>query len=243
MIFQPDAIEAIKAHRKTVTRRPITHHPEFGFEQPCRYKVGTSYSLQPGRGQKGVSRLTVTAVRRERLGAITKDDIKREGFVIAEQFWSRWEKLHGKPDKDADVWVITFVAGEHEVGPERPHLLAAKPGALRFSEAVVDGKLKAVIVDVDPHQDYTDDPARGVKGETAALRPQELATLASAARARERERTLGPLRAARDRIAAELANMRAHLEHETDLRRDGDLARSIRDLERRLDVFDRRLAA
>ena len=78
---------------------------------PCRYKVDHDYALQRGRGVKADNdvRIKVTAVRQEKLGALTYEDAVAEGFRTRDEFFAYWEGLYQeKPDPELPVWVITF---------------------------------------------------------------------------------------------------------------------------------------
>lgn len=129
MIFQQDAIEAIKRREKTQTRRPV-HWTLLHTIVPCRYVVGRAYSLQPGRGRKGEGLITILTTQLERLDKISDADVKAEGFATRELFAARWLKLHGPPDPVMPpfVWVIGFAAGDWREQCDRVRLLA-RPGS------------------------------------------------------------------------------------------------------------------
>ena len=81
-----------------------------------------TYAVQPGRGKPAIARIRFTAIRSEKLSAISDADIKAEGFcqdirgivdfldLVA--FRQAWDQLN--PDKpyrwqdDPPVWVLTF---------------------------------------------------------------------------------------------------------------------------------------
>ena len=119
MIFKPEMVEKILAGEKTVTRRPARpgnslHGPDW---RPCRYEVGKTYAVQPGRGQKGVGRIRVLAVRRKPLGHyMLTDETLREGFQSFTRFRAYWEHLYGSYDPTQLVDRIEFelVSGEQE---------------------------------------------------------------------------------------------------------------------------------
>ena len=125
MIFKPEMVEKILAGEKTVTRRPVKFKSELPpgapgpvrVEQPCRYEVGKTYAVQPGRGQKGVGRIRVLAVRRKPLGHyMLTDETLREGFQSFTRFRAYWERLYGSYDPTQLVDRIEFelVSGEQE---------------------------------------------------------------------------------------------------------------------------------
>lgn len=104
MIFKPELVEAIVGNLKTVTRR-----------KSDRYRVGSTYAVQPGRGKKGVARIRVVDVRAERFDpkAITWAEARREGFrggehgTAASAFRQAWGAIHGSLDP-IDVYRIEF---------------------------------------------------------------------------------------------------------------------------------------
>ncbi|MDQ3933412.1 MAG: ASCH domain-containing protein [Actinomycetota bacterium] len=108
MIFRPRLIHAIAQGKKTMTRRPLKSNDEV-----CRYRVGHDYAIQPGRGKPAVARITITDVRRERLGELTFNDARAEGFRTRAEFFEYWEQLYGRVDVDELVWVITFEVAEN----------------------------------------------------------------------------------------------------------------------------------
>jgi hypothetical protein len=50
----------------------------------------------------------ITAVRRERLDSITKEDAHREGCSSMGACRKAFEKIYGFWDPDAGVWVVEF---------------------------------------------------------------------------------------------------------------------------------------
>ena len=116
MIFKQVMVDQILAGDKTMTRRPVKD------DLPCRYVVGNTYSVQPGRGMKGVARIRVLAVRRERWFEITEEDAMAEGFRdgyvsvgdreiwrgARAQFFAYVWALYPGLDLNAECWVIEF---------------------------------------------------------------------------------------------------------------------------------------
>lgn len=105
MIFREPLLAKVLDGSKTVTRRPVktttagAGTPSMTTPQnlltPCRYEVGKTYAVQPGRGKKAVARIRVLDVRREKLLAITTADARREGFYGGPEFVAYWRKLYG----------------------------------------------------------------------------------------------------------------------------------------------------
>lgn len=135
--FKPQLIDKIKGGAKTQTRRPVKwddlmalgyvdgrfpDDPDWQrtVERVSRWKAGRSYAIQPGRGRVQVGRVTVTAVRVERLGDLGAEDARREGFArkgigSTSMFFDYWRDLYGDVDEDQFVWVISFVYGHDQL--------------------------------------------------------------------------------------------------------------------------------
>jgi hypothetical protein len=203
VIFQPDAIQLIRERKKTMTRRPIKPVRISGTKRrpltvgvlpgyspsaptakpaPCAYREGRVYACQPGRGQKGVLRITVTEVRAERLGDITPQDVRREGFRYSTEFRARWEELHGAWRPDDQVWAITFVVGDARGIWDQPRLLAARPGHVQYetlkpAPGKKHGRQRVATESMEEHQDYTTNLSRGLLDEGEPLTPQQLERL------------------------------------------------------------------
>jgi len=99
VIFAGDLCTKVLTGEKTVTRRAIRG-------ETCRYRVGRTYAVQPGRGQRAVARIRVLDV------SITDDflhlspgEVRREGFNSLSHFLGRWASLHGNFDP---CWRIEF---------------------------------------------------------------------------------------------------------------------------------------
>lgn len=70
-----------------------------------RWHIGQTRAVQPGRGQKAVARIRITAIRREDVRQISDEDVKAEGFASRADFLRLWEQMHGQ---HYDAWVLTF---------------------------------------------------------------------------------------------------------------------------------------
>lgn len=225
MIFQPDAVTLIRDKRKTQTRRPVKHNREFGYEMPGRYLPDRVYSVQPGRGKRAVCQLTVTEVRKERLGDITLDDIRREGFKFPGEFWQRWEQLHRHANHETVVWVISFVLGDQR---DAPRLLRAGepsvPICARCHRGLADHDyVTGTRINACPHcglarpterdddHGYTTQPSLAITGEAEALTDHQLALYTNEARVRDRQRAGKPVEASVQRMQAELEQLRQHV--------------------------------
>ena len=103
MIFGQEMIEKIVNGEKKVTRRVTIG----------RYRVGGVYSVQPGRGKKGVAKIRITDIRLETVGDINRREAILEGFNTdnpVRDFFSYWKKLHKRNNIDLQekVWRIEF---------------------------------------------------------------------------------------------------------------------------------------
>ena len=73
-------------------------------------KVNHSYAVQPGRSKKAIGRVVVESVSLERLGHLTFDQVRAEGFDRPSEFVRTWVDLHGGYDPDEVVWRVQFRA-------------------------------------------------------------------------------------------------------------------------------------
>ena len=133
MLFQ-NTWKAVLNGTKTQTRYPVqagdnaepdqsgniirvTHQAEHGPPKEL-FEVGKSYPVQAGVGQKTAGRITVTAIRREPLQAISATDLPQElppapedeVETTLETFQAHWDSLHPNhpwPD-NPEVWVVEF---------------------------------------------------------------------------------------------------------------------------------------
>jgi hypothetical protein len=127
MIFGAKLAHLVQEGRKTQTRRPVKEG-----DRHCRYRGGHDYSLQVPvtkaareQGDRRRAR-TVHGVRlyileepyKQRLGDISYEDSRAEGFKNRDGFFGYWQELYDEIDFDLSVWVIRF-----ELLPE-PRLLA-----------------------------------------------------------------------------------------------------------------------
>jgi len=113
MIFGPDMVDLILSGQKTQTRRPRHGSNPTGkrggwIDEPCRYREGHTYAVQPGRGKKGIARIRVLSVRPEALCDMTPEDINAEGFAGPVEFQTRWLLIHKRGNWLDPVWAIRF---------------------------------------------------------------------------------------------------------------------------------------
>lgn len=100
MIFKPDLAALVLEGRKTQTRRPAN-----GID-PCRYVVGRTYAVQPGRGEKALGRVLILSVTRVPVVPISAEDAAAEGFRSPAMFYVRWDDLYGY--LGGECWRIAF---------------------------------------------------------------------------------------------------------------------------------------
>jgi hypothetical protein len=116
MLFKsPQLRNLIIAGRKTQTRQRVRAGKAGAPRRACPYRVGGTYGLErplrldeadelqraiiDGRHKgrppkKEIGRITITAVDRGPLGAITYDDARREGFDTTTAFKAHWIRQH-----------------------------------------------------------------------------------------------------------------------------------------------------
>ncbi|MEM1540785.1 MAG: ASCH domain-containing protein [Candidatus Bathyarchaeia archaeon] len=105
-LFKRYNIEKILAGVKTQTRRIHKH----------TWQVGKVYLLRDSWFSKGVAYIIVTRKFRQKLGDITLEDVKKEGYNSLEEFKAEWIKLHGEWNPDQVVWVYEFKLADAKKG-------------------------------------------------------------------------------------------------------------------------------
>jgi uncharacterized protein YhfF len=100
VIFRPELARQIRQGRKTQTRRPVKPG------EPCRYREGKSYAVQPGRGQTATCRIHITSVRLETAGEIAFTDARAEGFTTTDDFKTYWVAIHDKAWLDHETRML-----------------------------------------------------------------------------------------------------------------------------------------
>lgn len=113
VIFSPDLAAKVVAGHKTVTRRPRTgSNPSEKaggwIDDPCRYKAGKTYAVQPGRGKKAIGRIRILSVRPETMTDLDDDEARLEGFANTREFVAKWLGIYGKGSWLDIVWRIEF---------------------------------------------------------------------------------------------------------------------------------------
>jgi hypothetical protein len=89
-IFRRHHLRKVLAKEKTQTRRCHQH----------TWKIGKTYAIRDRWFSKPQGHITVTRKFRQRLGDITLEDIKKEGFSTLEEFQKAWTEIHGQIDEN-----------------------------------------------------------------------------------------------------------------------------------------------
>lgn len=108
ILFAAEHEQAVLEGTKTQTRRV--------WAKGCRVTVGNAYWAHVGSWIiDPFARLRVTALRRERLGAITQADAQAEGYSTPESFLGAFYRINRLRTPraqtralSAQVWVVTF---------------------------------------------------------------------------------------------------------------------------------------
>jgi len=133
--------------QKTQTRRPVKDGDEASYQWLLGgqrgpllsiqrngrlwLKVGGSYAIQPGRGEKAVGRIRIAGLRRERVQDISGEDAKAEGagamvkyspglhhysLGYRNGFKVLWDSIYKKAphrwENNPEVWVVEFEVEE-----------------------------------------------------------------------------------------------------------------------------------
>jgi len=140
MIFQ-HTLEQVLDGTKTQTRRIVKewdyfvnyassncnltggYTAVFNSNKRLRFRSYATYSVQGGRGQKGVARIEITSIAYKNVRSFTDEEIKAEGFASRKEFFDVWCSMHDPkiatlPNRDVlmetapqyfyQAWVINF---------------------------------------------------------------------------------------------------------------------------------------
>lgn len=73
-----------------------------------KYKIGKTYAVQPGGGQKAVARIQILSIRREDVRQISDADVIAEGFTSAARFFDTWIGMHDpKLNQQIGHWFVS----------------------------------------------------------------------------------------------------------------------------------------
>jgi hypothetical protein len=101
-LFKRDSIEKVLCGTKTQTRRLHKR----------TWKVGKKYAIRNTWFSKPLGYIRITRKFRQRLGAISLKDVKKEGYDSLEQFQAAWVHINHKWNPDEIVTVYEFEASE-----------------------------------------------------------------------------------------------------------------------------------
>lgn len=191
MIFQADTARLIVRGRKRVARLPV----RWG-EGRCWVRPGRSYAVQPGVGRSAIGRIFVTDVERDRLGNISFDDARAEGFRTTNEFKLSWVQHHDR------LWVRQQEAMMAEASKINDRLgvsasdevqeVLAEQSLFRFGERHADRDVWVIRFELDrshrprllapasrgerdgDEHGYTDNPRRALRDEPEAIDRQSL---------------------------------------------------------------------
>jgi hypothetical protein len=97
LLFKRRFIPQILAGEKTQTRRPSKP----GVREGGTYTLRAGYSPTPHR-------ITVTRVYTQRLGDMSLEDARMEGFSSLDKFMEAWAGIYGGWSPDQTVYVVEF---------------------------------------------------------------------------------------------------------------------------------------
>ncbi|KYH37131.1 MAG: hypothetical protein AYL28_005480 [Candidatus Bathyarchaeota archaeon B23] len=97
LAFKRRYISLIRSGVKIETRR---------LRRP-RLRVGGIYPIRVG-GELLPDRVRVLKIYPQRLGEMTEEEARREGFKTLEEFRRAWVNIYNHWDADLRVWVIEF---------------------------------------------------------------------------------------------------------------------------------------
>jgi len=100
MLFKKKHIEMILAGRKTQTRRLPG--------KSANYSMGRVYAIRDSWFSKAQGFILITRKFKQRLGEISLEDIRREGYNTLEEFRKAWEEIHGHESWRPNQTVIVY---------------------------------------------------------------------------------------------------------------------------------------
>jgi len=119
LLFKPEFVEPILRGSKTQTRRIWRRGP--------RVKPGGIYQARTKLFGKPFALLKVTRIWKERLGDISDEDARAEGFTDRESFLAAFATINGIGPE----WSV-LSRGEPWIQVAPPHLLSTKVWAIEF---------------------------------------------------------------------------------------------------------------
>lgn len=100
MLFKPEHVSPILTGRKTQTRRV--------WKKP-RARAGSIHKAKTVLfSREYFALIRITDVRKERLGDISLEDVRREGYDTREAFKEEWIRINGAWNPELEVFVVSF---------------------------------------------------------------------------------------------------------------------------------------
>jgi hypothetical protein len=205
VIVPLETARLIREGRKTQMRWPA--------DLPCPLKAGHVYAVQSGAQQKAVCRITVAQVPpvKGQLRDMELRDVRAEGYRTTDEFKDFWTRAYGTYDSNREVWIVCFSLGD---ATHRPRLLTARSGTSLG--------------------DYTDIPARAMRGEGESPDESTLKSFTREGREQDTRRAIGAWRNHRKTLQAAIADTR-------DCLPPGVRDEEVRGMERLLRSLDRKV--
>ena len=97
-LFKRRLIQKVRSGEKTQTRR--THKRT--------WKLGKTYSIRASYFGKPEGHIKITKKFQQKLGEISPEDVKKEGFNSLEEFRKAWIEINGSWDPEQIVIVYEF---------------------------------------------------------------------------------------------------------------------------------------
>lgn len=97
-LFKRDLLAFILSGRKTQTRRIHSHE----------WKLGRVYGVRDKLFGKPVAHIMVIRKFRQRLGDISLEDVRKEGYSSLQEFQRAWAEVHGQGSWNPDLIVAVY---------------------------------------------------------------------------------------------------------------------------------------
>ena len=97
-LFKRKHVEFILQGRKTQTRRIHSHE----------WKLGRVYGVRDKLFGKPVAHIMVIRKFRQRLGDISLEDVRKEGYSSLQEFQQVWEEIHGPGSWNPNLIVTAY---------------------------------------------------------------------------------------------------------------------------------------